>query len=600
MIKADHEMIRPMEDLQKGQNKKQRNREDSEPDLILEGGRVLNVYSGEILESVVGVKGEKILFAGPRSSRGYTSLRLDVSGKILVPGYIEPHCHPWNIYNPVSFGEEACRLGTTTLVCDNLFFYMFMGVELFEDFMESLAAMPVKYFWFIRVVPQTPMEGEETVFSAANLKKLLMNPLAVSIGEITRWMDLVHGNPKMLECIRFARSLGKRVDGHTAGAKVENLGIISRMGVESCHESISAREALDRLRLGLHVMLRQSSLRPDLRALLQMVRENPSSTRRVMLTTDSSTPAFQLESGMVDRLIGTAMEVGVDPVEAYRMATLNPAVYFGLEDRIGGIAPGRDADILVLSDLHHPTPETVISKGRIVAEECALRAPFPDMDLQRFFSTPAARIEKTWAAKPEFFEIPCRDGERPQTVCFPVIRLTNPVITRVEQVEFPVKEGLLNIPAEAGFCRAAALNRHGKWVANGIIQNYADRVEGIASTFNTAMEIIAMGRNPEAMACAVNRLLEMGGGIAAVERGRPFFEFPLPLGGMMSDRPLTELAAMDTALRELLSARGYPFHDPLYTFIFLPNDFLPEVRLNRRGVINIRTDEVLWPARNLS
>ncbi len=589
-----------MDDTPENQNGKQRNPQDSEPDLILEGGEVLNVYSGEILESVVGIKGDKILFTGPRSSRGETPLRLDVSGKILVPGYIEPHCHPWNIYNPISFGEEACRLGTTTLVCDDLFFYMFMGVELFEEFMESLAAMPIKFFWFIRVVPQTPMEGEETVFSAANLKKLLMNPLAVSVGEITRWKDLIQGNLKILECIRFARDLGKRIDGHTAGAKVENLGIISRLGVESCHESISAQEALDRLRLGLHVMLRQSSLRPDLRNLLQMVRENPSSTRRVMLTTDSSTPAFQLESGMVDRLIGTAMEEGVDPVEAYRMATLNPAAYFGLEHRIGGIAPGRDADILVLSDLHHPTPETVISKGRVVAEECALKEPFPDMDMKRFFSTPAARIEKTWTARPEFFEIPLRDGENPQTVRFPVIRLTNPVITRVEQVEFPVREGFLDIPSGDGFCRAAVLNRHGKWVANGIIRNYADRVEGIASSFNTAMEIIAMGRNPEAMACAVNRVLEMGGGIAAAERGRPFFELPLPLGGMMSDRPLPELAAMDTAFQKLLSERGYPFHDPLYTFIFLPNDFLPEVRLNRRGVINIRTDEVLWPARNLS
>ncbi len=578
----------------------QPNGRDVGTDLILEGGKVLNVYSGEILESAVGVQGERISFVGSRPPRGEAFLHLDVSGKILVPGYIEPHCHPWNIYNPVSFGEEACRLGTTTLVCDNLFFYLFMGVELFQEFIASLETMPVKYFWFIRVVPQTPMEGEETVFSAGNLKKLLMNPLAVSVGEITRWMDLVHGNPKILECIRFARSLGKRVDGHTAGAKVENLGIISRTGVESCHESISAREALDRLRLGLHVMLRQSSLRPDLRALLQMVRENPSCTRRVMLTTDSSTPAFQLESGMVDRLIGTALEEGIDPLEAYRMATLNPAVYFGLEDRIGGIAPGRDADILVLSDLHHPTPETVISKGRIVAQGCALKAPFPDMDLKRFFYTPAARIEKTWAARPDFFDIPWGDEKHPQAVRFPVIRLTNPVITRVEPVEFPVKNGLLDIPAGNGFCRAAALDRHGKWVANGIIQNYADRVEGIASTFNTAMEIMVIGRNPDAMACAVNRVLEMGGGIAAVERGRPFLEFPLPLGGMMSDRPLPELAAMDTALQEFLSARGYPFHDPLYTFIFLPNDFLPEVRLNRRGVVNIRTDEVLWPARNLS
>jgi len=573
---------------------------DVEPDLILEGGRVLNVYSGEILESAVSVKGERIWSVGPNPhERGDRTRHLDVSGKILVPGYIEPHCHPWNIYNPVSLGEEACRLGTTTLVCDNLFFYIFMGVELFEEFMESLSAMPVKVFWFIRVIPQTPMKGEEDVYSTANLKRLLSHPLALSVGEITRWKELVYGNPKILECIDYARGLGKRIDGHTAGAKIDNLGILSRTGLESCHESISPEEALDRLRLGLHVMLRQSSLRPDLRSLLKMVRENPSGARRVMLTTDSSTPAFQLESGMVDRLIAMAMEEGVDPVEAYRMATLNPAAYFGLEDRIGGIAPGRDADILVLGSLDNPTPEKVVSRGKIVAKNSALTVQFPDMNLRRFFSTPGARVEKTWSARPGFFEIPAGGGGDVQTVRFPVLRLTNPVITRVEHEEFPVRNGTLEIPAGKGLCLAAALDRHGKWAANGILRNYADRVEGIASTFNTAVEIMAMGRSPEAMALAVNRVLDMGGGIAAVEGGDIVYELPLPLGGMMSDRPLQDLAAMDTALKEFLKARGYPFHDPLYTFIFLPNDFLPEARINRRGVVDIRTGEVLWPARSL-
>ncbi|RJR52967.1 MAG: adenine deaminase [Desulfobacteraceae bacterium] len=575
-------------------------KQHEEADLILEGGKVLNVYSGEILDSNVTVKGEKILYVGPRSQKeGEGPIRLDVSGKLLVPGYMEPHCHPWNIYNPVSFGEEACRFGTTTLVCDNLFFYMFMGVDLFQEFMEALSAMPIKYFWFVRVIPQTPMEGEEEVFSAANVKKVLRHPLALSIGEITRWKDLVHGEGKILECIRFAGEIRKRVDGHTAGAKLDYLEIISRMGVESCHESISAREALERLRLGFHVMLRESSLRPDLRTLLQMVRDNPSTARRVMLTTDSSTPAFQYQSGMVDRLIGMAIEEGIDPVEAYRMATLNPALYFGLETRLGGIAPGRDADILVLSDLHHPTPEVVISKGRVVAERKALSRPFPDIDLERFFSIPAARIEKSWTAKPDLFDIHCKENRGCRTVPFPVINLTNPVITRVEHVELPVKDGCVDVPAGDGLCRIATINRHGRWVANGIIRNYAHLVEGIASTFNTATEIITMGRSPEAMAAAVNRVLEMGGGIAAVEEGRAVFEFPLPLGGMMSERPMKELAEMDAALQEFLKKRGYPFHDPLYSFIFLPNDFLPDVRINRKGVVDIRRDEILWPARNL-
>ena len=569
-----------------------------EPDLILEGGRVLNVYSGELLDANVRVRGARIWYVGPRSSSaGENAMRLDVSHKVLVPGYIEPHCHPWNVYNPVSLGEEFCRLGTTTLVCDNLIFYMMMGVERFEAFMAAFSKMPVKFFWFVRLVPQTPVEQEETLFSAANLKRLLRNPLTLSVGEITRWQELVKGNPKIQKIIRFARTLGKRVDGHTAGAKYENLGIISRAGVDSCHESITSQEVLERLRLGFHVILRESSLRQDLRDLLKGVRENPLSLRRLMLTTDGSSPGFHLDSGMTDHLVRTAIKEGIDPVEAYRMVTLNPATYFGLEDRLGGIAPGRDADILVLGDLRAPTPELIISKGRIVAEKGALRAPFPVPEWRRFLIAPE-REYRVRATK-DLFEIPVKRMKERQRVSFPVIKLISTVITRIERLEFPVRNGMLDLPAAEGFCRVAALDRRGSWIANGILEGYADRIDGIASTFNTAVQILVIGQSPSAMASAVNRVVRMGGGIAAVDGRKVVFEMPLPIGGMMSDKPLKEIAATERSLKEFLSSRGYPFHDPLYTFIFLPNDFLPEVRINRKGVVDIKKNEVLWPARSL-
>ena len=186
-----------------------------------------------------------------------------------------------------------------------------------------------------------------------------------------------------------------------------------------------------------------------------------------------------------------------------------------------------------------------------------------------------------------------------QKLSFPVIRLISTVITRIKRVEFPVRRGFVDVSAVDGFCRVAALDRRGKWIANGILEGYADRIEGIASTFNTALEILVIGQNPSAMASAVNRVVRMGGGIAAIEEGEVVFEFPLPIGGMMSGLSLKEVAKKEAALKRFLSSRGYPFHDPLYTFIFLPNDFLPEARINRRGVVDVKKDEVLWPARRL-
>jgi adenine deaminase len=563
-------------------------------DIFLTGGQVLNVYSGELLKTNIALKGERIWYVGPSSDVvGEDTQVLDLANKVIVPGYIDPHFHPWFIYNPVSFGEEACRLGTTTLFCDNLIFYMLMGGRLFERFMDSLSEMPIKFFWFCRAVPQTPMVNEDELFSSENLERLLSSPLVQSLGEITRWQELLKGNQKITEMIKAAKRLGKRVDGHTAGAKYEDLNAISRSGVESCHESINAGEALERLRLGFYVILRESSLRPDLSDLLRIVTENKVSTDRIMLTTDASSPLFYEEFGATDHVLETAIKQGLDPIMAYRMVTINPAVYFGMDHEVGGIAPGRYADILVLKDLVHPTPELVISKGRIIAEHSNLIEPFPWEGWEAFFPS-ASFSRRDWSAKGHLFQIASSE----KSITFPTIKLINPVITRIEWVNFIIKDGLLDLGGGEGFCFLALINRDGKWVTNGIIQGFG-AVEGLASSFNTATEILAIGRKPEAMSAAVNRVLEINGGIVAIEDGRVAYEFPLPLGGMMSDLPLRHLAQKDVELREFLSRRGYPYHDPLYTFIFLPNDFLPDARINYLGIVDIRNNKVLWERRDL-
>lgn len=146
--------------------------------ILLKGGTILNVYSGELLKMNIAIKGERIWYVGPSSHVVSGDAKvLDVGGKVLVPGYIDPHFHPWFTYNPISFGEKACCLGTTTIFCDNLIFYMLMGISLFEDFIDALSKMPIKFFWFCRAVPQTPIKTEDDLFSVKNLERLLKNPL---------------------------------------------------------------------------------------------------------------------------------------------------------------------------------------------------------------------------------------------------------------------------------------------------------------------------------------------------------------------------------------------------------------------------------------
>lgn len=564
-------------------------------DIFLQGGKVLNVYSGEVLGMNVAVKGGIFQYVGPRSHTvGKKTLVLNVEGKTLIPGYVEPHCHPWLLYNPLSFAREAARTGTTTFFCDNLAFFSLMGLDVFESFMTALMDMPVKFFWFCRAVPQTPMEKEEMLFSVENVRRLLMHPGTASLGEITRWQDLLAGHPGIMAMIDAARGLGKRVDGHTAGAKYDKMNDLSACGIESCHESTTAREVLDRLRLGLHVMLRQSSLRQDLKELISAVSENGLVTDRIMLTTDASTPAFHDETGFADELVRIVLDEGIPPVTAYRMITINPAVYFRMDHRIGGIAPGRDADILVLEDLDHPVPELVISRGRVLAEKGALREEIPGVEWERFLPR-SGFTTRTWHAEASHFMIPWSD----QDSLFPVIELLSAVITRTARIPFPAKEGFLDLSDREGFLFLALVNRDGRWVTKGILRGMGDGIEGLASSFNTANQILVIGREPGAMSAAVNRVLELKGGIVAVEKGGIAYELALPLGGMMSDESMEYLAKREREFKIIMTDRGYPFHDPLYTLVFLPNDFLPEVRINYRGVVDIKTGEILRKRRDL-
>jgi adenine deaminase len=564
-------------------------------DLVLSGGVVLNVYSGELIEADVAVKDERILYVGQLPGIEFaTAAVMDVTGKILVPGYVEPHCHPWLLYNPLTFAEEAVRSGTTTFFCDNLIAYTLMGPARFEPFMDAVSKMPVKLFWTCRAVPQTPMENEADLFSTENVGRILKSPHAASIGEITRWKKAALRDPDLLSLIAAVKSMGKRVDGHTAGARSQWLNLIAGAGVESCHESISGEEVLERLRLGFYVMLRESSLRPDLMELVRDVVKQGVLTDRLLLTTDASTPAFHLQFGYTDHLLTTAMREGLDPVLAYRMVTINPAVYFGMDHRIGGIAPGRDADMLVLKDLSHPAPETVISKGKIVFEKTKPAASFPPIDWEQFL--PVSEFSPVdWRAQADDFRIP-GDGDR---IRFPAIRLISTVITRTEWTHFPVKNGHLDLSDHADALYVSLISRQGNWVSNGILLGAGAGIEGLASSFNTAMQMLAIGRNPEALRDAVNRVLALRGGIACIDRGKIAYELTLPLGGMMSPSPMPFLAAKDKEFQSYMSVRGYPFHDPLYTLIFLPNDFLPNARINFDGVVDIRNDEILWPRREL-
>jgi adenine deaminase len=549
-------------------------------DLYLRGGTLLNVYTGELYPANVAIKGERIAYVGLRDEMiGARTRVLEVAGRVLVPGYIDPHVHPANLVTPSAFARHLLPLGTTTVFADTLQIWELGGLRAFRAVADGLARSPLKFYWMVRPHGQSRTADEARRFPMRDLRRAMEHPRSVAVGEVTRWPDAHAGRADLLGRLDVALSRGRRVEGHTAGASGEKVPAIAAAGFTSDHEPITAAEVLDRARQGIAPMLRQSSLRPDLSGLLDALKAAPALGSRLMLTSDGSMPAFILEHGFVDHLLRVALERGVPPVDAYRMVTLNPATYFLRDGDLGGIAPGRYGDICVLADLTEPRPETVIARGRVAAEGGRLLVRVPELDWSRVLTTPAARLDVRWRAEARDFELPARDR-------YPVLRLVSAVISRRE-----------DRPLQPGDLHAALVDRAGRWTAPGVVAGFAERVDGLASTITTDFNILVLGRTPAAMARAVNRLLDLRGGIVLADGERVVYEIPLPIGGIMARGSLADAAGAERGLREALGARGYPHHDPFFTLLFLAADFLPALRLTPRGVWDVRTSQILLPAR---
>jgi adenine deaminase len=555
-------------------------RGEAPADLFVRGGTLLNVYTGEIYPAHVAIAGERIAYVGPREDMaGPRTTTLDATGRLLVPGYIDPHVHPAHMVTPSGLARHLLPLGTTTVFADTLQFWELGGLRAFRTVADTLARSPLKFYWMIRVHAQARSTDERRRYPLRDLARALRHPWTLAAGEVTRWPEVWGGDADLLARLDLALRHGRRVEGHTAGAAAEKIAAIAAGGLTSDHEPITAREVLDRARQGIAVMLRESSLRPDLVGLLDALKEAPALASRLMLTADGSMPAFIRDHGFVDHLIRVALERGVPPIDAYRMATLNAASYMGREADLGGIAPGRFADLCLLRDLAEPRPEVVVARGRVAARDGRVLVDVPEPDWRRAFTTSAARLTVRWRARPADFRLPPRPT-------YPVVRLASAVITRLEER-----------PLAPGDLHAALVDRAGRWVAPGVVAGFGERVDGLATTITTDFNILVLGRRPEAMARAVNRLLDVRGGVVLVDGEEVALEVALPLGGVMAPGSVLEAAAREDALRAALVARGYPHHEPMFTLFFLAADFLPFVRLSPRGVWDVRHGRVLLPRR---
>jgi adenine deaminase len=549
-------------------------RGDAPADRLIRGARVVNVYSGEILEANVALAAGRIAYVGPRQPAAHDIL--DAAGLYLTPGWIEPHGHPWLLYNPVSMVEGILPGGTTLVFNDDLFFYLQAGPDGFARMLDALRGLPVRYRWLVRLLSQSQWNGEAAEFALDKLRPLLALPEVAGTAELTRWPEVMRGNPCVLEGIAHARALGKRADGHTAGASYEKLNAIAASGIGACHEAITARDVMDRLRIGLWTMLRHSSLRPDMPELARAITEMGADTRRLMLTVDGPAPGFIAHGGFIDEALRRIVAAGVPPVTAIRMATINPATYYHMDEEVGGIAPGRLADLVLLPDLERFRPVRVIANGVDVFHEGRLSIDLPTLDWDALGMRPRFAPATHACLQP--------DWQPPANL--PVIEFVSNVVTRAGGFH-PWQDGAV----PEGLALAVLLDRGGRWAVPCWLRGFAPALQALATTYNTTTHLLVIGRHLPAMRRAAETVTGLGGGIATADG----WQFALPIAGMMSPEPFAATVRAQTDLEQRTRAAGFPFGDILYALLFLTCDFLPGWRLTPRGVLDVKTGEIVAP-----
>jgi len=546
-------------------------RGDEPADLVVKGGRVLSVFTREWLEVDVAVTDGHVIGLG-----SYQGARtLDVGGAYVVPGFIDAHVHIES--SKLMFDQFARAVlphGTTTVVADPHEIANVLGSDGIHWLLDVCAQLPLDVFVMASSsVPASPFESPRRPMTTGDIESLLRRRRTIGIAEMMNFPGVIAG--AAAEMAKLSTGLTDHVDGHAPGVRGAALNAYLAAGIASDHESTTAEEALEKRRLGMWVMLREASIARNLRDLLPLVKQ--FGTDWCMFCTDDREPNFIVQEGHINQMVRVAVEEGIAPEVALVMATLHPAQYHRLW-RHGAVAPGCQADLLVLDDLRSFQPRLVLKRGAEpefpvleVPEWVRQTVHVPDLDASAFAVRGAGRIR--------------------------VIRvIPGQLLTGCEVMEPAVRAGALVADPARDLVKIAVVERHhasGR-VGVGFATDVGLQRGAYASTVaHDAHNIVLLGVDDESMAACVRRLAEIGGGVVVAEGGRVVDELPLPVAGLMSDRPLLEvdqrLGALEARLREM----GVTMEAPFMCLSFLALSVIPELKITARGLVDVGRFELV-------
>jgi adenine deaminase len=561
-------------------------------DLVLRGGDLLDVYTGEVLPGwAVAVRGKRIAYLGPNISHaiGPRTEVVDTTGKLVIPGFIDGHSHIFNFYGDVSDYVSAAALsGTTCGLTEATELFISLGFDAIDELTAFSVGQPMRLFFAAPSIPTLCPSAVARALSPRDLARLLKRPNVHGLGE-TYWSFVLKEDPRILRQMAAAARAGKTVEGHSAGASGNKLQAYLAAGAHDDHEPISADEALERARLGIYVLLRRGDVRNELPAMAALAGRDIS-FRRFCLVSDGVNPKHLADAGYMDATVQEAIDRGFDPVDAIRMATLNPAEYFGLDRELGGIAPGHLADLLVVPGLRRVKPELVVFNGRVVARKGKLL----QLIRRHVFSERArhgVRLPKAFTAADFAVRAPGAGLLKVR-----VIHQVTPLVTKEEILEMSPVRGELKTDPARDLLKAAVIDR-AAWpgrLTTAFIKGWGLKKGAFAISATWDMVgVTVIGADENDMAYAVNRLRETQGGAVVVEGGKVLAELPLPVNGYLAELPVEEVTSRLRTIERVLAGLGSPFPEPQLTAVTLSACAIPYLRLCESGLMDIKNHRLV-------
>jgi adenine deaminase len=551
-------------------------RGDEPADLVIAGGRVLSVFTGELLDADVAVAGEHVAGVGP----GYEGLeRVDASGLILLPGFIDGHMHIESTKLMVDeFARAVLPHGTTTVVLDPHEIANVFGLDGVRALLAAAESIPLDYYVMVSsCVPASPFESSGATVDADDIARFLAEePRALGLAEMMDFPGVASGSDEALAKIEAAHLAGDRhIDGHAPGLSGRALAAYLAAGVRSDHECTTYEEALEKRRLGMWIMIREGSAARNLEALLPLVLEH--GPENCLLCTDDREPDQLLADGHIDDVMRKAVALGCPPYHAIVMGTLNAARFHRLYHH-GAIAPGYVADVVAVEDLSRFWPVSVWKRGRLAAQHGAPlavpRAEAPDW-MRGSVRVPSLRADA--------FAVGATGPVR-------VIGVTSgQLVTRALVAEPGRRNGLAVADPARDLAKIAVVERHrgtGR-IGVGFVSGFGLARGAMASTHaHDAHNVVVVGVDDADMAAAVERLAAIGGGQVSVLDGQPVAEVPCPIGGLLSDRPAEVVAGQVRAMEEAAGSLGVTLPAPFMAMSFLALSVIPELKITDRGLVD--------------